>query len=500
MDGARRLWSWLAAALIAALLWLAAGQRPRERRVLAALDAAQAAALCSVAGYPLSDFWERVQVMGVRAALFREETLTDLSARGEFLALPASKPNALWLRDERLLGRILAAAERKGVSASTATMAGYPVVEFPGGANPAFGVGYDEASVSLVESKKLAALLEGAESRQEGWSRSVLDVTSSRSALLRAAYSHPRRLILFSFDTTRGLEENLSLLRSALKLLRERGVDFESLEAAAEAFAAPTPASWRLWLAWLFSILGPLLAVRAGLQCFKKIRPATMQRWPAGSPALEIGAGYLCAVVISLVMGLIVFLTLGPGGEAGLTEGLASSALAAPLVIGLAALYPLEAAHWKKRLGAALTLGGVARNFLILLVVLSLFQPRLILSALGIEPWVLRVEESCRWLWWWRWRWREILFGLPSLLYAFFLLERRSACPDCPGGDTSETRRDPRRWLLLGLVGPCGIIAAVGSGVSLAMALSQTAIAVVLGALIGAAAIALRWSIRPRAS
>lgn len=499
MGGTRRFWPWMAAALIAVLLWLAAGQRPPERKVLAVLDAAQAAALCSASGYPLGEFWERVQIMGVGAVYFKEETLADLSARGELLFLQTPTPNALWLRNDGSFKRILAAAQRRGISTSTAGMAGYPVVEFPGGVSPVFGVGYDEASVSLAESKKLFPLLGSWEPRGEVWARSVLSAASQRPALLRAVYSHPRQMVLFSLDASLGLEDNLSLLRSALKFLRARGIVMEQAQASKAAAPAPPLSSWRPWLAWTFSVLGPLFAARTGLQAFKKARSAVLERWPMGSPIVEIGAGFLCVIAVALGAGLLVSLTLGRNGEAGLMGGLASSALAVPLIIGALALYPVEAGHWKKRLGQALTLGGVARAFLILLLVLLLFKPRLVLSSAGVWPWAQKMSESCQWLWWWRWRWREILLGFPALLYAFFLLERRLDCPDCRGGGKGQ--EDPRIWLLLGLVGSCGVVGAVGGpGVALAMALSQTAVAVVLGAFIGAVGIVLRWSIRPRAS
>jgi hypothetical protein len=506
MEGLRRFWPWPAAFLAVLLLWAAARQRPGERRALVALDASQAAALCAASGYSAADFWERAQAIGVGAALFSEETLGDLSARGDVLSFSREelekwkafglvapgvslKPNALWVKNPLVLSRLLGAAERTGVSASTGSAAGYQVIEFKESLDASFPAGYDAASLELAESKKLVPILGG----KEALAGRVLGARAKLPAVLRAVYSHPRRLILLTLDPASGVEGNLSELRGLLKPLRLRGIALDLPQAASLGPQADLPSAWRRWLAWLLAAVGPLVALRVGLQGFKRARTCVLERWPLASPIMEIGAGFLAVVAVALGMGLATSLALGPGGVSGLPEGLAVGALAAPILVGVLALYTWDWGYWKRRWGSALTLRDAAQFALSGLLVLLLLKPRLVLSAFGLWSWAERAGEFSEPLWWWRWRWREIVVGFPALLHAFFLLERRLGCPDCPGAKKGEPLSDPRGWLLLGLIGPSGVIAAVGHpGAPLFMVLGQTAVVVALGLAAGVGLIALR--------
>lgn len=537
----------LLAALAGCLLWAFLPQRQDLRQALIALDASEVGALCASAGYPPADFWERARVIGVGAVLFREETLGDLMARGDVLSfsreelekwkafgLVASaatlKANTIWIKDSRVLARLLSAGERTGTALSTSSSSGYHVIEFTEAVDPAFPAGYNLDGLVLAQAKGLVPILGGtgaedlgdvglrwqpdgkieAYPRPEGkpfqafLAGRTLGVRARLPAMLRAVYSHPRRLILLRLDPALGLESNLSELRGLLKPLKGRGV---LLGPPPAPTAAPEPrgAPWRQWLAWILAAIGPLLAARVGLDLVKQARVTVLRRWPVASPVLELAAGLLCATGTACLVGLAVSSVLGGGGSLGLPEGLATSALAAPLVVGALALYSMDLRYWKRRWRSPLTLQGAARFLFFLLAALLLLKPRMVLAAAGLWGWAERAGEASAPLWWWRWRWREIVIGFPALLQAFFLLERRLDAADPPGAGP-EVFSDPRGWLLVGLLGPSGIITALGHpGAPLSMMLGQTVVVVLLGSLLGVVLIGLRgpvmaWAVGPRVS
>ncbi len=160
---------------------IAFGARGGERLVLTALDGREAAALCAREGLPLSDFWQRAEVMGLGGVVVREESLRDLARRGRVLIFSREevekwraaglisptvpiRPNTIWIKEPAVVDQVMEAAARYGVAATTSTMSGYRLVnlpETPTAMGPledaAMGV-YDPDVVKSLEGRRLTRI------------------------------------------------------------------------------------------------------------------------------------------------------------------------------------------------------------------------------------------------------------------------------------------------------------------------------------------------------
>lgn len=521
--------AWLLLALGGLLVWAAASGRPLRRTVLAALDAEEVVALAAATGMPLEDLWERARTIGVGAVILRQKTLADLIERGDAftysrteiekwravgLVAPgvALKADVLWVKDKAVLKRVVDAADRAAIPVTTSSTAGYHLAEFPGGLDPSASAGHDPQALKTAAGQRLIALLAGP--MGEGLAQvtlrpqadgsvvglpiagagtlaaRTLDVSSKLPAALRAVNSHPRRLLILRLSPSAGAEGNLDALRALLRQLKASGV---TLGLPPEGGAPGRPSWPARGLAWLLAVIGPLLALRLGLQVFKAARTLVLQEWPIASPVPELAAGVLAAAGASAAAGLGVYACLTGASLAGLPDSLAFWAVAAPLTIGALALYSFDLRTLKRRWRQPTAVRDLLALGLLMLFVPFLFQPRALLTASGLWGLAERLQDASVSFWWWPWRWREMLLGFPCLLHALYLLERRLGCPDCPGSGKDEPLSDPRGWLLLGLLGPAGVIASVGRpGSPLELSLGQTAAAAAVGLGVGAAGIVLR--------
>lgn len=489
---------WAPLLFVPALLWAAAERRSSRRRVLPALEASAVAALAAESGYGEKEIWERAKAIGVGAAVLREETLADLAARGEVLAFGRAEiekwkalglvspgaplaPGSLWVKEPAVVQRLLAAAERRAEDVSTAAAAGYVVLEFGEGPSLSRPAGIDPAALALVKSLGLSIVLDDLQ-ETEGWSPRLLGRDARLPAVLRAVYSHPARLLVIRLDPAQGVERSLERLRGLIKPLRERGV-----EVGGPAQPPPPPPGLaRLALAWLILALGPLLCARAGLEAFRRLRGWVLERQPIAAPVPELAAGIAGACATAMILGLLGSLAFGPGQLEPLPY--AAAALVAPAVLGVLALYPLEGR--RKLGGRPVTVRDALAWLGAAVLACLLLKPRASLEAAGLWEAARWLGETSEGLWWWRWRWRELAAGYPALLQALYLLERRL---DCPGCMKDQPLSDPRPWLLLGLLGPAGTIAAVAHpGAPLDMALWQSVQVLVLGLVFGGLFIGLR--------
>lgn len=484
-----------------------------DRSVLAAVEAESAA---SLAGFPPSssaDLWERLKVMGVNAAILREETLSDLSARGEVLhfsraevekwraaglAAPGSGPrgDSLWVRDPKTVERVAEALAARGLDVSTASVSGARTFGLPAGFDPGpVPAGFAPGGVAALSAAGLlpiavprSAMVDVAGRRL--WVKS-LPVGAGREEILRAAYGRPMRLILFRFRPTLGLDDNLDLLRSSLRVLREAG--FSS------ALPAPRPArgldagagrTVRLLLAWLIAAAGPLLAVRAALQSSRLVRGRLPSWGAAASPVPEIFAGLAASWAAASMAGIFVAGVVPAGWRDGSERAWMIWTWCAPLAIGAAALFD-SSARGDARWSSPVRRRDLAAAAGLIVAVALLVAPRAALRVSSLWESFDRLSMVAGALWWWPWRWREVLVGAPSLVISLFFI----------GG-----AREKKGWLLLGLLAPAGLVAAVGGGgepVSTALVHGAAAHALggVLGGLVAGLLVLLdRWSERPKPS
>ncbi len=497
----------------AVLAWLASLALREPRLLLVALDAEEAMGLCAQAGVPLADFWERAEAVGVRGVILREKPLAHFLSRGEILSFGREeiekwravgliapgfplRPEVLWARDPQALSRIMEAASRQGVRVSTSSLAGYLLAELDRPLSPAAPAGYAPELLGSLGGRRLISIpwnLEGQEGlvglRWEGGAllagggphdlllqARTLPAQAPAASWLRAAYGHPRRLLVARAGPE-GLEGLFEALRRSLRLLSSRGAPFSPPEGAS---LPAWPRLGRLLL-WALGILGPLLAARAGLFAFKQARALVLARLPPASPALQLAAGLLATAGASFLLGLAArgASLLVPGAEGGWALG----ALLGPLFLGLLTLYTIDPQAWLQGLKKPLTpwncLCGLAFGGAALLLI----APRALTGGLGL----LAAPEGVLGPWWASWRWREMLIGYPCLLHAFFLINRRMD-PEAP-----PASGDPRGFFLLGLLAPIGLVTLLGRrGLPAELALAQTALALLVGALLGSVFLALR--------
>ncbi len=465
----------------------------------------------------MADFWQRAQAMGVGAVILREESLGALARRGRLLmfsreeierwragglASPAAplKVDTLWIKDPGVFDEVLGAALRYGVAVSTSALPGYHLARLPEAlaasgtlADAPLGV-YDAELVKALEGRRLAQIRVPYKNPAEalGPARS-LSVEAPNSAVLRAVYSHPSRVLVFRL-TAPGLEPNFDRLRGLLQELKRRGLPLGASAKISAGAPALEPTQRRLvrLLIWFFGIFGPLLAARAGLTALKRVRVMAHSRWPVATPVVQIAAGLIIAALSAAVVGLAArscFASLGVEGQVPLW---ASAALIGPLVIAFLTLYTIDLEEWRQKLSLPVTYGAALKLLALLGFAALLIEPRRLLLFFHLETVGPRLEAAVRLPWWWSWRWREILIGWPCLAQAFFLINRRMDCPDCDSA-VGGFKRDPRFWFVLGLLAPIGVMVSLGQELApRELALEQTLWSALAGFAIGTALILAR--------
>jgi len=469
---------------------LAAGGE--DRVVLAAVDVAAFSALQDLAPSARLELWERLKAMGVGVALLREETLADLAARGEVLyfsrsevekwraagltsAGSALKGDSLWVRDSKILARIAAPLAARGLDVSTAA-SGPRVLELPSGFDlAAVTAGFDPGASSSVASAGLlpAAASSGAEISVAGRTlrTRTLAVDARRGEILRAAYGRPLRLIVFAPHAGLGLDANLDFLRASLRVLRESGLPTVLAERPVSGPSGRVDRTTRLFLVWLAAAVGPLIALRVALRAARATRERLSFLPKVASPVPEVLAGLVAAYVVAALSGLIVAWLAPVGWRDGSARAWTFWTQLAPLAAGAAALFALEPSILP-RWGEPIRVRDAAVFALILAAAALLLAPRACLRAASLLEFIDGLSPAAGVLWWWPWRWREALIGAPCLAVALALVEEHD-------------RSDPKGWLLLGLLAPAGLVAAVGgSGVPVFVALEQGAVSFAFGAAV----------------
>ena len=469
----------LAAALAAAA---GAPRRAGDRAVLAAVDAETVAGLSGRRPEAAGDLWERLKAMGVSAVILREETLADLAARGEVLSFsraevdrwraaglvsPSSalRGGTLWAKDPKALARAADALAARGLDVSTAAVGGAKALEVPPGVDLArVPAGFDPAAVAALAGAGLLPVAASTSSvvavaGRQLWTR-TLAVDAAPGEILRAALGRPLRLIVFRPRVELGLEANLGLLRASLRTLRGAGQP--------ATLPAPRPASGesdvsrgaRLLLIWLLGAAGPLLAARAALQAGRLTRSRICAIAPVASPIPQVFAGLAAGWLVAAFAGLVVAGSAPQGWRDGSARAWTVWTWCAPFAVGAAALFasarPSRRGGWaapvRRRDLAGLAAFGLAAALLL--------APRAAVRASALWESFDRLSAAGA-LWWWPWHWRAALVGVPCLALALALIEERDGADDPRGAGLAS---DPRGWLLLGLLGPSGLVAATGGG------------------------------------
>lgn len=470
------------AALAAAGLVLAAAAaallEPERGAVLTAVSAEDVAALAGRAPGEATPLWERLKAMGLSAALLREESLAELAARGEVLhvtraevekwrALGAISPasgvrgDSLWARDERALGRAAEALAARGVDVATGTAGALRALHLPAGLDLSrVPAGFDPAAVAALSAAQLLPVAASTGpvalvARARFWTR-TLPVDASASALKRAVFSRERRLIVLRLKPELGLEENLALLREALRRVRACGRAASPPEPRSEA---PIPGRARVALFFLVGALGPLLAARCGLTAARAARTLVCRHGLSqASPVPQAAVGALAAWAAASGAGFVAAALLPAASREELARSWTTWTYAAPLTVGAAALYLAEGRGALPGWRANLRVRHLAALGALAAVAALLLTPRAALGAAGLWETLSRFAGAADRLWWWPWRWREALVGAPCLLVALTLIE--TAEPGRP----AEGLADPRGWLVFGLLAPAGALAALVVG------------------------------------
>jgi hypothetical protein len=499
---------WLPAAAFFVLAWAAGMLEKPAPRSLVALDAGEAAAVCAVSGTALSDFWMRAQAMGVGAMVLRTQTLGELADSGQALVFSRSeiakwksvglisanaplKSTVLWFNDAKVFVRVGEILHEQSLVLSTATLGGRGLIELVREPDPGLRVGSPLEDLSLAATLQLVALhldpsgqawIEGAHGAVALRAPRSIPAFARLPSILRAVHSQPGRVLLLRLDSTTDAEENLARLRAKLRLLREReliGSDAAGLEASRQPPSSP----WRRLLAWVFAVLGPIVAARFGVKGFKYFHVQVRARRPIASPVAEIVLGVVTAGAAAAAVGLIVSLLLAGGDAAALPESLAFSTMVWPLAIGAFALYPLSARALGRGLDRSPTYLDLLMGAAAVVGAALLFRPRLVLADTFLWARLQAAADASESLWWWPWRWREFLVGLPALMHALFLVGRQL---DAQGTAGSCRLDDPRPWLWLSLFFPIGVIAALGRPETAPwLVLGQTAVVLAAGLVIG---------------
>ncbi len=512
---------------------LAFGEQKEPRLVLTALDSQEVAALCAKEGLPLSDFWQRAEVMGLGGVLIREEPLSVVASRGGLLMFSRDevekwraaglvspsmplKASVVWVKDPEVLEQVLQGAARYGVAVTTSVQSGYHLVRFPetmaaSGSLSGAAIGvYDPDIIKSLDGRSLTRVYApagGPEGRlgtvavtlSDGQSRPLearaLPVDAPLPRLLQGVYSHPARLLLLRLADG-GVEANFDKLRGMLQELKRRDVPLSlPAQAPAPGMTLDLPQRRLLWaLLLLFGAFGPLLAARASLTVLKRTRVLFMAHWPVATPVVQLAAGAVAAGAGAVIVGLAARCCFDSLGHLAPSWRWAHAALIAPLVVALLTLYTIDLEEWRKTLASPTTYGKLLELLLLAAAAGLAVAPRKVLAGFGWQALPLRLQAAALLPWWWSWRWREIIVGWPCLLQAFFLINWRMDCPDCASLE-NQPLGDPRTWFMLGLLAPIGVVIAVGQELApRTLALAQTGWAMLAGLLIGAVLVAVRLS------
>lgn len=516
----RRLLLFVPAA-VAAAAWLWSAGPGAERVVLPAVEAE------AFGGAP--EPWERLKAMGVAAVVLREASAAELVARGSVMYFSRGEvekwralglvaagggppPGSLWTKDAKALARLSSALAARGVDVSTASVAGYEAFALPPGIDLArVPVGFEPETVSALSAAGLIAVEASTGSSvlvagRRLWIR-TLPAAAREPELLRAIYSRPSRLLILRPDPGLGLEENLELLRAALKVVKRAGLP-AVLPAVGGGNAArpksfPSEIRWKAVLALFYAIglLGPLLAARVGLLVERRVRSWTASRAPISAPVPETLAGLAAVWAAASAAGLLAAALPQAAAREAATQSWTLWTLSAPLAVAAAALFASEGPSWGARWRAPLSARDLAAAGALALALACLLAPRAFLRAAGIWESADWSPPAAAYLpWWWPWRWREILVGAPSLVLALILAGRSAKGARTPPGEGTRSLHpldDPRGWLALGLLAPAGTVAAVGAGnVPAGLAVAQGAAAFALGAALGFALAVFRTRIK----
>ncbi len=538
----RRLLAWAAVlAAAGAGLWRLSRSSPPQIAALA-VEAEDAAAVCQAPACRLGDFWDRAAAAGVSAVVLRECPLKELALRGEVLHVTREefdkwqalgivspgatlKPDTIWVKDPQVLAQVLEAVERQGVSVSTASSAGYVLVQFPDGyaaASESLGA-YDAETLASLDGHSLAKIFSEsqglalkpvglrwqADGRLAGYAGlpgdwtlmpRLLDASCARAVLLRAAFSDPARLLVLRLSPQDGVDGAIERLRQARAALVAAGLT-PGLPARAPSRPRPAAPAWLLAAAlWSLGLVGPLLAARAGLSALKAARAQAAARWPVASPVLQLAAGLACETAAAAAMGLAARACLESLGFPGPSPAWVRFSVVAPVIVGLLTLYTIDLAQWAVVLAKPLSRGQALAAAALTAAGALVLDPRSIVISAGLWPALRQLESFAGPLWWLPWRWRETLIGVPCLLYAMFLIDWRLDCPDC-ASLSGGTLNDARTWFLPGLLAPVGVAAAVARrGTPLALTLEQTAAALAIGSVLGAFLIVARMRRAHRAA
>jgi len=502
-----------------------APRRSGDRAVIAAVDAEAVAGLSGRRPEAAGDLWERLKAMGVSAVMLREETLADLAARGEVLNFsraevdkwkaaglisPSSgiRGGTLWSKDSKALSRAAEALAARGLDVSTAAVGGAKALELPAGVELArVPAGFDPAAVAALSGAGLlpiaastAPLVEVAGRRL--WTR-TLAVDAAPGEILRAAYGRPLRLIVFRPRAELGLEENLALLRASLRVLR--GAELPATLPAPRPPSDESGASRRarLLLVWALGGAAPLLAARAALQAGRLARSRVCAIAPVSSPVPQVLAGLAGGWLVAAFAGLVVAGAAPEGWRDGSARAWTVWTWCAPFAVGAAALFASAKPEKRGGWAAPVRRRDLAAMAAFALAAALLLAPRAAVRASSLWESFDRLSAAGA-LWWWPWHWRAALVGVPCLALALGLIEARDGAEN-PNEARSGVWSDPRGWLLLGLLGPAGLVAAIGGGGEpIDSALVHGASAWALGLAVAAALAAiriflLRWAQGPKA-
>ncbi len=524
MSGASRLAVLLA---LAGALAAAAGapRRAVDRVALAGVDAEAFAGLSGRRPEAAGDLWERLKAMGVSAVILREETLADLAARGAVLNFSRAevekwkaaglvssssglRGGTLWAKDPKDLARAADALAARGLDVSTASVGGAKAVELAPGVDLArVPAGFDPAAVAALSSAGLLPVAAStapvvAVAGRLLWTR-TLDEDAAPGEIMRAALGRPMRLIVFRPRADLGLEPNLALLRESLRALRDAGQPSTLPAPRAPDGESGGLRRLRLALVWLLGAVGPLIAARAALQAGRLARPRVCATAPVASPVPQVLAGLAGGWLVAAFAGLVVAGVAPDGWRDGSARAWMVWTWCAPLAVGAAALFVSTAPSRRGGWSAPVRRRDLASLALLAAAAALLLAPRAAVRASSVWESFDRLAATGA-LWWWPWHWRAALVGVPCLGTALGLIEARdgAADPRRPKAFWS----DPRGWLLLGLLGPAGLVAAIGGGgAPLDDALLHGAAAWALG-LAGAAVVAgvlagiERWAQGPKAN
>ncbi len=517
------------AAASAAAVWQA--RLPEERAVLPAVEADAFAALTGRAAASTPELWERLKAMGVAAVVLREETAAELAARGALLHFSRAevakwralgfiapgggpKPDSLWAQEEKMLTRLDPSAAAIGGetrSPSGSVAGGWALELAPGVDLTRVPAGFDPETVAVVSAAGLIPVMASTSpcvsvAGRKFW-RLSLSVSARPPELLRAANGRAMRLLILKPSAADGLDDHLERLRAALKIVKSAGLPSVLPASAPGAPAARLENAARLLLFYAIGLLGPLLAVRAGLGVERRVRGWVAAHAEIAAPVPETLAGLVAAWAAAAAAGLLAAASLAPEAREALARNWTLWTLSAPLIVGAAALFSSEASAVRARWRAPLRLCDLATALILALALFGLLAPRAALRAAGIWESVDRLSAVADALWWWPWRWREILIGIPSLALALILIGKRESAGKGGGLDNApQFLGDPRGWLTLGLLGPAGTVAALGAGgAAPALSVVHGAAAVALGAALGFFLEGLRartekWVFRPTRS